>query len=377
MKKLFLVSSVVLVIALILLGVYNVAFRNNINSPKVADIKTTNTKVPTSMAIKEDAIKLLADEKSISPSYNSSDNSVTYFVPESREVKRVSIDTPSVVVVMPLSGEPVQAVWSPLYTQALVQMKTVASTEWYLVDVDKKIETPLKQGIEQPIWTSLGDKIVYKYYDVKTKERSLSIANPDGSDWKKIGDSPFQNMSSTVTPQGSLFVFWNTANAFEETSLRSMSLIGGDVKTLFSGKFGVDYRYAPDGQKILISSTNQKGGTTPALGLLLNQGTQYQNLGIPSLTTKTAWSKNSKTLYYALPGSLPADAVMPNDYFSKPLLTQDTFWKVSVETGEKKRIVETRDITKNYDVSSVMVNDDETMLVFVNRIDGKLYSIAL
>jgi Tol biopolymer transport system component len=278
---------------------------------------------------------------------------------------------------MPLSGEPVQAVWSPLYTQALVQMKTVASTEWYLVDVDKKIETPLKQGIEQPIWTSLGDKIVYKYYDVKTKERSLSIANPDGSDWKKIGDSPFQNMSSTVTPQGSLFVFWNTANAFEETSLRSMSLIGGDVKTLFSGKFGVDYRYAPDGQKILISSTNQKGGTTPALGLLLNQGTQYQNLGIPSLTTKTAWSKNSKTLYYALPGSLPADAVMPNDYFSKPLLTQDTFWKVSVETGEKKRIVETRDITKNYDVSSVMVNDDETMLVFVNRIDGKLYSIAL
>ena len=109
----------------------------------------------------------------------------------------------------------------------------------------------------------------------------------------------------------------------------------------------------------------------------MNQGTQYQNLGIPSIATKTTWSKNSKTLYYALPGSLPADAVMPNDYFTKPLLTQDTFWKVSIETGEKKRIVETRNITKNYDATSMMVNDDETMLVFVNRIDGKMYTIAL
>jgi hypothetical protein len=82
-------------------------------------------------------------------------------------------------------------------------------------------------------------------------------------------------------------------------------------------------------------------------------------------------------LYYALPGSLPTDAVMPNDYFTKPLFTQDTFWKVSVETGEKNRIVETRNITKNYDATSMMVNDDETMLVFVNRIDGKMYTIAL
>lgn len=379
MKKVFLISSVALGVALLLLGVYNFAFRNNVNNPLAEKEKTIEVKSPEPVAVveKKERIKALTDEKTVSPLYDSKENSVMYFVSQSREVKRVSVDTASSTSVMTLSGEPLRAVWAPLQKQALVELRTYQDTRWYVVDTEKKTELPLKIGIEKPIWTNLGDHIVYKYYDAKTKERSLNIANPDGSDWKKITDSPFKNMSASTTPFGSMLAFWNQGDAFEETSLRSVSLIGGDVKTIFSGKFGADYIFSPDGQKILISSTNQKGGTSTMLGLLLNQGTQYQNLLIPTLVSKTVWAKNSKSLYYALPGSLPDDAIMPNDYFSKPLITQDTFWKVNMETGEKKRIVETKDIDKGYDASFMMVNDDETELVFMNRADGKLYGIRL
>jgi Tol biopolymer transport system component len=379
MKKVFLISSIILGIVLILLAVYNFSFRNNVNNPLVDTKKTIEVKseTPSPIIQKEEAIVALTDEKIVSPMYNSKDDSVVYFVPTSREIKRVSADTKEVVSIMTLSGEPLRAQWSPLQTQALVEYQIAQDVGWYLVDIDKKTETPLKKGIETPTWTNMGDQIIYKYYDETTKDRSLNIANPDGSGWKKIGESPFKTMSATVMPQSSLFVFWNQGDAFEETSLRSMSLIGSDVKTIFSGKFGADYAFSPDGQKILMSSTNAKGGKTPMLGLLLNKGTQYQNLLIPTMVTKTVWAKNNKSIYYALPGSLPDNAVIPNDYFSKTLLTQDTFWKVNIETAEKSRIVETKDITKGYDASSLMINDDETMLVFVNRSDDRLYRIKL
>jgi Tol biopolymer transport system component len=379
MKKVFLISSIILGFTLLLLGVYNFAFRNNVNNPRVENTKTIEVKSQPSAPIteKEEFIKSLTDEKIMSPTYDSKDNSVLYFVPRSREIKKVSLDTSSSSPIMTLSGEPLHAVWSPLQTQALVEIKTIENTKWYLVDIDKKTELPLKDGMEMPIWTNMGDRIVYKYYDAKTKERSINIANPDGSDWKKIAESPFKNMSADVMPQGSLLMFWNQGNAFEETSLRSVSLIGGDVKTLFSGKFGADYAFSPDGQKILVSSTDQKGGSSLMLGMLLNQGTQYQNLLIPTMVSKVAWAKNGKSIYYALPGSLPDGSVMPNDYFSKPILTQDTFWKVNIETGEKKRLVEMKDITRSYDVSALLIDDNETMLTFVNRADGKLYRIKL
>ncbi|MDD5083863.1 MAG: hypothetical protein PHT88_02900 [Candidatus Moranbacteria bacterium] len=378
MKKLFFISSVVLGIALLLLAVYNFAFRNNVNSPFVNDSKTIEVKNTTPEVPKEEAhIKALTEEKIMSPTYDLEGNQVVYFTVQGREIKKISLDTESVARIMTLSGEPLRAVWSPLHTQALVEMKIADSAKWYLVDTVAKTETPLKDNMETPIWTNLGDHIVYKYYDVKTKERSLNIANPNGSEWKKIGDSPFVNMNAMVMPQGSLLAFWNQGNAFEETSLRSVSLIGGDVKTLFSGKFGAEYVFSPDGQKLLMSSTDQKGGMLTTLGILLNQGAQYQNLQIPTLVSKTVWAKNSDSVYYALPGSLPDDAILPNDYFSKPLLTQDTFWKVNMETGEKSRIVETKEISKSYDAASMMVNDDESLLIFLNRADGKLYSIKL
>lgn len=379
MKKVFLISAIVLGLTLLLLGVYNVAFRHNVNNPLVEKPNTLEVKSPEPIPVaqKEESIKAVTVEQTLSPLYDSRDNSVSYFAPQSREIKNVSVDTLATTSVMTLSGEPVNAVWSPLQKQALVELKIATDTAWYVVDTEKKTETPLKIGIETPIWTSLGDRVVYKYYDSKTKERSLNIANPDGSDWKKLGGSPFKNMSAAVASQGSLLTFWNQGNAFEETSLRSLSLIGGDVKTIFSGKFGADYSFSPDGQKMLISSTNQKGGTATMLGLLLQQGTQYQNLLIPTLVSKTVWAKNGASVYYALPGSLPDNAIMPNDYFAKPLITQDTFWKVNIETGEKKRIVEIKDIVKSYDASFMLVNDDETELVFINRADGKLYGIKL
>jgi Tol biopolymer transport system component len=383
MKQIFLFSGIVLGLALLLLVVYNLAFVHNVNNPKVENATVADaSKSITAESIqntpfKKSPIESFSDERSMNPVLSQDGQFVFYIAPDTRTLKKINLDTQETKTLMTLSLSPLRATWSPNQEQVLVEMRNSSSSQWFLVDIKTQTETALKIGLEDPVWTNIGDKIVYKYYDVKTKERSLSLANPDGSNWQKIGNSPFKNMSAQMMPQSSLFVYWNQGNAFEPTSLHNLPVVGGDDKILFSGKFGADFVFSPDGQKVLMSSTNKKGGTQTLLGLLLHQGTQYQSLGVPSFVSKAVWSPKSSTVYYALPGNLPESAVLPNDYFSKSITTQDTFWRVDVATGEKTRVVETKDIMRGYDATFLMVRNDESQLLFVNRLDGKLYSIAL
>jgi len=152
--------------------------------------------------------------------------------------------------------------------------------------------------------------------------------------------------------------------------------LGGDVKTVFSGKYGADYVWSPDGKKAAVSFLAQQGKSQMNLGIVTLDGA-YQDLGIPTLASKVVWSKDGKTLYYALAGSIPDGAVMPDDYDSKKFTSSDTFWKVDTTTGQKSRIVETSDIMQNYDASQLFLSPTEDALFFVNRIDGKLYRINL
>jgi Tol biopolymer transport system component len=381
MQKTFLVSSIVSGVALLLFAVYNMAFRTNVyesaveNVQDIKKLEFRNSLDETFSDKKTVTVKTLSNERAMHPYFDSNENAVWFFSPETREIKKVSVDTGSIATVMSLSGSPLRAVWAPAGRMVLAELDNASGSRWYLIDVGAQNETPLKDGIETPTWSTLGDRIAYKYYDAATKKRSISTADPDGTHWKDIAESPFRLMESFVAPKGSLLFFWNRGTAFEETSLRSVSLVGGEVKTVFGGKFGADYVFSPDGEKILMSSTKEKGGQSVTLGLLLHQGTQYQNLLIPTLATKATWSRNGKFVYYALPGSIPDGAVLPDEYFAKPFFTQDTLWKVNIETGEKTRIVDPKELSTGYDVSFLAVNDGETALVFVNRTDGKLYGI--
>lgn len=385
MKKLFIISSICLVIVLILFGVYMVAFKNNPYNPKVDNGKSKNETpsiadqggAQNKSSSVTDVIHVINQRRTLEPKLNENENSIVYINVDTQEVQSYSINDFSTTSIMSLSGAPLHATWSPDATKVLVEMRSATETRWYLIDLSSKTETALKSGMENPVWTNSGDKILYKYYDEKTKLRSLNIALPNGTDWKEIGESPFQHMSMVSIPQTALIAFWNQGNAFEETSLQTLPFLGGRSKTLFSGKFGADYVFSPDGNRILVSSSTQKGGESLVLGLLSNQGTQYQNLLIPTLASKVVWSKDNKTTYYALPGSIPDGSVMPNDYFQKPIFTQDTFWKVDITTGEKERIVDPKDITKGFDATNLVLGNDDSTLFFVNRSDGRLYQINL
>lgn len=383
MKKFFIITSVLFAIFLLLFVIYNFFFKSNPFDAKVPGVAIVSKEEPEKSKkepVSTEKIAVFVDESATAPAFDANANSLLYLASEERSLKEMFVATGLPKRIVEFDFVPRNIVWSPDMTRALVKK---SDTEWALftrkteeVEGDSPVRM-LKSGIENPAWTHLGDAIVYKYYNSSGGVRTITVANPDGSDWSVIGETISRFLEIRAVPRSSMMAFWNQGNAFEETLLKTISTVGGEAKEIFSKSFGVDYAFAPDGESILMSSTIERGGSAITLSLINMYGGDYRNLFIPTIVGKTTWSKNSRFVYYALPGGLPSGSVLPNDYYRKPILTADTFWKVDVKTGETSRIADPADIDQGYDAEYLVVNDDETMLFFRNRRDGKIYRINL
>jgi hypothetical protein len=380
MKKVFIISAVSLAVVLLVLGVYNFGFKVLESKPKPVVQQVEQAAVVTTemlakktekitLVSKEPVVGAVADKKTEKVFYYSASDGTIWQV-DGEGLNRIQISDAKIAGL-------VNASWSPDRLKSLTVIEQAGKKSFFLYDNVKKDSISLKEGLDNVIWDSLGAKIIYKYYDSKSKKRSLSIADPDGRNWVTlVADLPFRNLLAVAIPSTSIISFWNFPNSNEETDLQIISATGGQVKSILKGKFGGDYLWSPDGSQALVSSLVSKESKIMTLGVVNMQG-QYRDLGIPTMVSKCVWSVDSKTLYCALPGAIPAGAIMPNDYQDKKFLTQDTFWKINIATGSKERVVELIDIQGAFDVSNLFLSATEDSLFFINQVDRKLYRIAL
>ena len=188
-----------------------------------------------------------------------------------------------------------------------------------------------------------------------------------------LGESDF--FLSSV-PGSSLLSFWSRPTAEKSASLETISLSGEGRKTYAAPLFGADYLWSPNGEYALVSGSDAPLGKGLSLRVIGSDGAM-KNLSIPTLISKAVWSKDNHTLYYALPGSLPENSVLPNEYFDKPLHSKDTFWSIDISTGKKTRLVELKDAAQVFDSSDLFLSPKEDALYFTDRVKKRLYRIDL
>jgi len=375
-KKIFYFSLSLFVLILILLGAYNFAFKNNVNNP-IAD--------PAKIVPEQEGIPLAGEEKianiineEILGPIVSEDGSLYYYSESEQVLKKATLEGKNKTVLMSnLPGMVTRILWSPTEDQALLLIKqTSGELLWHLATLSNKSLTPLKAEMGRLAWDNLGGKIYYQYTDPVTKNRSLNSANPDGTQWKKLTDLGMEDFFLTSIPRSSAVSFWNRPNAKQTSSLNSVGAVGENRHSLFGGVFGGDYSWSSNGETVLISGSDDANGNGFSLRIMKGSD-PAQTLALPTIISKTVWSKDGRTLYYTLPGALPKDAVLPDDYFEKPLYTKDTFWKVDTATGKKTRLIELRANTKSFDSSDLFLSPQEDSLFFTDRVSKRLYRIEL
>lgn len=375
MKKTFYISVGLLVLVLIFLAAYNFAFRNNVNDP-VAD--------PEKKALppaSDDAAPIVTNiqnviNEDILGAAIAPDGDIYYYSLDEQALKKASMEGKDKSVLMSsLPGEPLHIAWSPKKDKALLLLKQSGGQSlWHFADLMTKTLVPLRPEMSRLAWNNLGDKIFYQYTDMRTQERSLDVANPDGSGWKKLAFL-YRDSFIAPIPQSTAVSFWGKPNALEKTYFETVSLTGENRRTLLSEKFGADYLWSPDGEKALVSTSDEKSGHGIVLNTMNANGGEFQGLSIPTFVSKAVWSQGGKALYYALPGALPESALLPNDYFDKPLHTKDTFWKVDTATGKKTRLADLKEVTQSFDSADLFLSPQEDALFFTDRVTHRLYRI--
>lgn len=380
MKKLFIISGSVFLLVLVFLAVYNFAFRHNTADP-VADPQKKEEVEKKREAEAEAITHSVAFQQILTESVLypvAGENSLFYYSQRDQALKEASLDGKEITVrIDHLPGVPSRVVWSPNRLGALLLVKDASGDLWHYADLRNRFITPLKRDMSRLAWTSLGDRIIYQYTDPVSGERSLNIAFSDGSNWSKLADLGQRDHFIAALPQSSLIALWAKTDGNQESALEIVNINGDNRRTLLTGKFGADFLWSPDSRRILVQSVTERAGHALALGLTDDSGGGYKNLFAPTLVSKIAWSKDNETFYYALPGAFPADAILPNDYFGKPLHSKDTFWKMNIRTGKKERLVPLEAMTEAFDATDVFLAPAESDLYFVDRVSGKLYRITL
>ncbi|MFA7319275.1 MAG: hypothetical protein WC022_01625 [Parcubacteria group bacterium] len=375
LKKIFFLSLFVLAVSLLFWGVYNLSFKNNsATTAKKTDADTAQNATPADEVGK---ITAVSKETVLAPVLSSDKNSIDYLSKKTGQLFQIDFyGNVQKTLSFENISDPLDAAWSVDRSKIIVKTDD-AKTPFSFYDLAAKTSAPLKSNLDQVSWQINANRILYKYYDAETKTRTLNVSDPDGKNWTKLSDIPYKNLSVAQIPRTGLISFWNSGDAYLPANFQSMPVVGGDIATLDTKNFGADYLWDNSGQWALVSHTDAKGGTKMELGLMNSRGGEYKNLEIPTFITKCVWSNDGKIVFYALPGGIPDNSVLPNDYKDGKFQTTDTFWKVDIATGKKTRVVEVGSIKGQYDASQLFLNQGESLLFFVNKLDGKIYKLAL
>lgn len=386
MKKTFFISLILLVFVLIFWGLYAFVYKNNVYTSSVDPSTTTFTnKQPVAPPVKQPVgifsgapLQKVLDEPIVGATLDQGDQHLWYVTDSNPALIRKQDPLSGGVETVTTLAYPVSQVrWAPDMTQALVQEAAADVEHWHLIRLSDGTDTPLKNGIQSPVWTNAGDRIMY-VYTLPNKKQSVNLSRPDGSEWRQLAALDLNaGIALATVPQSALVAAWNIPSAFEETHLQTVSLGGGDPQPVIASKFGADYVVSPDGTKIFVLSTDRKGGNKMVAGVTNALGGEYRTLDIPTFANKVAWGKDNIMLYYALPSALPEEAVVPDDYRKQTTFTQDTFWKINTSTGEKQRLIELADIPEAYDATRLFLDSQEHLLFFIDRKSHLLYRVKL
>jgi len=268
--------------------------------------------------------------------------------------------------------------WNAKKQKALV----VDRGDYLIYDLNDNSVKELDKNIDIAIWDSRGEKIVYKYYNPQTKTRGLATMDPFEEENRQgiIDELPFKIVDILAIPKTSQVCVFPYPDFGIKEPFNCYDTRNNEEVFTFVGDYGADYKWSPDGKRLLVSYLQPGTNNKLILGVTNEQGSEFNGLGFSTTVKKCVWSDDNEHVYCAmlsLPDEAAGLAQLPNDWQSEKYHSVDTFWKINVNDRKKERLIEAEEIPVNIDADNLFVDPDERYLFFTDRNTGNLYRLAL
>lgn len=370
-KKILIIAIILLVIIVGVLVVYNLFFKEETSPPQGTNLPSNGGgELPTKKIIP------LTDEAIIGPTLTADGQNIKYYLKENGHVYQVSLDGSKTrqISLTPLKNL-IKAVWSPRGDKVITIFRDDEGVVTkYLYDYNIKQATLYDRYIQYIAWSPQGDKIAYHYFNEFLETNNISLANPNGSNWQNIFNTRMEDLIVNWAPNK--ISLHQRPSGLVANNLYILNPGTGDFHKIIDKEYGLDVKWSPDGDKVLYSATSQQG-TNIGLYLVDGQGENKKDLGIDTLAEKCVWSQDQRTVYCAVPKKIPSRDILPDDYYKGTFTSSDVFWKINTELDEKTLLSYPSETEGGYDATNLLLSPREDKLFFVNRRDGRLYSIVL
>lgn len=326
---------------------------------------------PTSLAALK--IKPISQEQVIAPTIGSDGKTVKYFSKTNGNIYQSDFDGGSLKKTSSVNlTNLLKALWSPDKDKIIGIFAEKETIKKYFYDYTSNQSSILNEKIKYVAWSPDSKKIAYHFVDSGSEQNNISLSNPDGTNWKNIFKTRLDNVI-IEWPIKEKISLRTPPSGLAQGVLYSINSETGDFFKVISDTFGLYVNWSPKGDKILFSSTNNRG-KNPTLNLSDEKGTSFKNLNLGGLADKCTWSKDDKTIFCALPQELSQNATWPDDYYKGLVILKDDIYKINLETEQRTKIIGST-AAISYDAQELFLSPKEDYLFFVNRSNGLLYSL--
>ena len=141
----------------------------------------------------------------------------------------------------------------------------------------------------------------------------------------------------------------------------------GEIRKIVGGIAGLTILVSPDKKLALYSESYNGSFRTKIYNLIENSAGDFE---LQTLPEKCVWSRNEPTIIFcAVPTTLPTGDY-PDSWYQGRVVFSDDIWKINTATGETSRLISPETfINKTIDVINPLLNESESFLLFMNKID--------
>ena len=374
MKKIIIIISVILGIVAMGLGVYFAWQKTKtILTPPSAPSQPTSVGITEPTAAERQLaaqkLKILSDQPIFDYWIYSTSSEQVFYVNQEGKIFKIKEDGNDEAI----TSEPIENLQTIKSSsdgkRVFIKSGDLVSPKFTIFNSETKIFELLPENITAAAFSPDAKKIAY--LETKAIQSDLIIKDlvnlKQKPSWiisisQKDFDLDWISAEKIVlVPKSS--AFYQASAWVIDTKKKTVSPLGAEVN-------GLMIKWSSNG-KIGLQFSSQSEGREGRLNLINEQGLVQAGLDFITLPDKCLIS--DPKIYCAIPTSIPAKTVLPDDYLKRAVYFRDALYQIDISQNSLSGIFTETEPA----IDAARLNLLDNKLLFINRYDSRLYSLEI